>query len=50
MKAEKVTKNNEIYYEVVVKIKKKTHEVVLNKDGSLINNENMDEENEKWIR
>jgi uncharacterized membrane protein YkoI len=47
IKAERVTKNNEINYEVLVKFKKKKHEVVLNKDGLIINSENMDEENEK---
>jgi uncharacterized membrane protein YkoI len=47
LKAEKITKNNETFYEVIVKSKKKTYEVQLKTDGTIINNENNNEENEE---
>ena len=39
-KAEKVTKGTDILYEVVVKIGKKKHEVRLNTNGDIINEDN----------
>jgi len=46
-KAETITQGNETFYEVIVKTSKKKYEVQVKTDGTIINDENNDEEDEK---
>ena len=45
IKAETITKGKETFYEVIVKTKKKKYEVQVRADGTIINDENGNEEN-----